>query len=84
MSTKSSSSPNNAKAPKTFQEAYGVLQANAEALRSQREPDLDGLLTLVQQSMVAYEVCKEKIESVEKALAATLAEAEDDASEPSE
>lgn len=68
--------------PSSFKAAYDILQKNAEILRSQREPDLDGLLKLVQESMAAYAVCKEKIESVEKALEATLAAAEGDESTP--
>lgn len=63
-------------APKesTFKEAYGVLQRHAETLRTQREPNIDELLTIVSESMQAYQVCKARIDAVERALEAALAE----------
>lgn len=61
-------------ATKTFKEAYGVLQANAQTLRNQQEPNIDDLLTLVTQSVDAYKVCKARIDAVEKALEKTLAD----------
>tara|TARA_R110001583_G_C5667627_1_gene410388 strand:- start:3365 stop:3697 length:333 start_codon:yes stop_codon:yes gene_type:complete len=56
----------------TFRDAYGVLQKHADSLRNQREPDIDNLLTIVTESVVAYKVCKERIDAVEKALAQAL------------
>lgn len=52
----------------TFREAYGVLQQHAETLRNQTEPNIDDLLPMVEESVAAYRVCKERIDAVEKAL----------------
>lgn len=59
----------------TFREAYGVLQKHAECLRNQREPDIDNLLTIVTESVLAYKVCRERIDAVERALAQALSNA---------
>lgn len=56
----------------TFNQAYGVLQQHAEALRNQKEPNIDDLLTIVTESVDAYKVCKERIDAVEKVLEQTL------------
>lgn len=56
----------------TFKSAYAVLQRHAETLRTQREPNVDDLLTMVTESVYAYKVCKARIEAVEKALEAAL------------
>lgn len=61
----------------SFKQAYGLLQRHAETLRSQREPDLDQLLAVVQESVAAYQVCKAKIDAVERALEETLKSAEE-------
>ena len=57
---------------KTFKQAYGVLQAHAETLRNQQEPNIDDLLTIVTESVAAFDVCKERIDAVEKALEQAL------------
>ncbi len=57
---------------KTFREAYGVLQGHAETLRNQTEPNIDDLLAIVEESVSAYRVCKERIDAVEKALEKAL------------
>jgi exodeoxyribonuclease VII small subunit len=57
---------------KTFREAYGVLQRHAETLREQQEPNIDDLLTIVKESVAAYQVCKERIDAVDAALKAAL------------
>lgn len=54
--------------PKTFREAYGVLQQHAQTLRDQREPNIDDLLAIVTESVAAYKVCKARIHAVEQAL----------------
>ncbi|MDO8771978.1 MAG: exodeoxyribonuclease VII small subunit [Burkholderiaceae bacterium] len=59
-------------AAQTFKEAYGVLQQHAETLRTQKEPNIDDLLSIVTQSVGAYKVCKERIEAVEQALEKAL------------
>ncbi len=57
---------------KTFKQAYGVLQQHAETLRNQQEPNIDDLLTSVTESVAAFNVCKERIDAVEKALEQAL------------
>ena len=56
----------------SFRDAYGVLQRHAETLRSQDEPNIDDLLTIVTESVSAYKVCKQRIDAVEEALKAAL------------
>lgn len=57
---------------KTFKDAYAVLQKHAQALRSQQEPDIDNLTTMVTESLAAHKICKERIDAVEKALEESL------------
>jgi exodeoxyribonuclease VII small subunit len=59
-------------APRSFKDAYGILQKHAETLRDQDEPNIDDLLTIVTESVDAYKVCKERIDAVEAALKAAL------------
>lgn len=59
-------------AAQTFKEAYGVLQQHAETLRTQKEPNIDDLLSIVTESVGAYKVCTERIEAVEQALEKAL------------
>jgi exodeoxyribonuclease VII small subunit len=61
---------------KTFKEAYATLQRHAQTLRSQQEPDIDNLTTIVSESVDAYKVCKERIDAVEKALEQALGNAQ--------
>ncbi|MDQ2736833.1 MAG: hypothetical protein M3Y55_18000 [Pseudomonadota bacterium] len=61
---------------KTFKEAYAVLQKHAQTLRSQQEPDIDNLTTIVSESLAAHKVCKERIDAVEKALEQSLGNAQ--------
>jgi len=61
---------------KTFKEAYATLQKHAQTLRSQQEPDIDNLTTIVSESVDAYKVCKERIDAVEKALEQALGNAQ--------
>ncbi len=65
---------------KTFKDAYAVLQKHAQTLRSQQEPDIDNLTTIVSESLAAHKLCKERIDAVEKALEESLGAApiEDD------
>lgn len=56
----------------SFRDAYGVLQRHAETLRTQDEPNIDDLLTIVTESVSAYKVCKQRIDAVEEALKAAL------------
>ena len=59
-------------AAQTFKEAYGVLQQHAETLRTQKEPNIDDLLSIVTESVGAYKVCTERIEAGEQALEKAL------------
>lgn len=59
----------------TFKDAFGALQRNANTLRHQQEPNIDELLPLVQQSMDAFRVCKERIDAVEAAMEVEFREA---------
>ncbi len=61
---------------KTFKEAYAVLQKHAQTLRTQQEPDIDNLTTIVSESLAAHKVCKERIDAVEKALEQSLGTAQ--------
>jgi hypothetical protein len=51
---------------KTFREAYAVLQKHAQTLRSQQEPDIDNLTTIVSESLAAHKVCKERTKAVRR------------------
>jgi len=57
---------------KTFRDAYATLQKHAQTLRSQQEPDIDNLTTIVIESVEAYKICKQRIDAVEKALEQAL------------
>lgn len=52
----------------TFKESYGVLQRHAQTLREQREPNIDDLLQIVEESVSAFKICQARIDAVEKAL----------------
>jgi exodeoxyribonuclease VII small subunit len=71
---------------KSFREAYATLQKHAQTLRSQQEPDIDNLTTIVSESVEAYKVCKHRIDAVEKALEQALgtAQIESEADESSQ
>lgn len=60
---------------KSFKEAYGVLQRHAETLRNQREPNIDDLLGIVNDSLEAFKTCRTRIEAVERALEQALGDA---------
>ena len=60
--------------PTTFRAAYDTLQGHADTLRRQSEPNIDDLLKIVNESVTAYQVCKERIDAVEKALEEALSQ----------
>ena len=64
---------------KTFRDAYATLQKHAQTLRTQQEPDIDNLTTIVTESVEAYKICKQRIDAVEKALERALENALDEA-----
>ncbi len=60
--------------PKTFKAAYDILKTNATELQQQDEPDIDNLMTTVEESIAAYRVCETRINAVQQALDAAFAE----------
>ena len=58
----------------SFKEGYEVLKKNAEQLESQEEPDIDNLMKIVEESMVAYRACKTRVDAVQQALNETFKE----------
>lgn len=58
----------------SFEEGYNILKKNAELLESQQEPDIDNLMRIVEESMIAYKACKARIEAVQTALSDTFKE----------
>ncbi|CAN7360083.1 hypothetical protein LJR129_002126 [Acidovorax sp. LjRoot129] len=60
----------------TFKASYGVLQKHAQTLRKQTEPNIDDLLSIVEESVAAYKVCQARIDAVEAALEKALSNAQ--------
>lgn len=67
----------------SFKESYGVLQRHAQTLREQREPNIDDLLQIVEESVSAFKICQARIDAVEKALEKELGEPQRETSERS-
>jgi len=67
----------------SFKESYGVLQRHAQTLREQREPNIDDLLQIVEESVSAFKICQARIDAVEKALEKELGEPQREAPERS-
>ena len=63
-------------APKTFKAAYDILKTNAAELQQQDEPDIDNLMTTVEESIAAYRVCETRINAIQQALDAAFADKE--------
>lgn len=61
-----------------FNAAYKILQLNAEKLRNQNDLDIDSLVPIVEESAIAYGVCKERIAAVRLALQEHLKEGSKD------
>ena len=59
---------------KSYAEAFAVLQHNAQMLEKLEQVDLDQLVPIVEESMAAYKVCKQRTDSIQKALDQTFAE----------
>jgi exodeoxyribonuclease VII small subunit len=60
----------------TFKEAFDILKRNAEKLDNQDEPDIDNLMSTVEESMQAYKVAKARIDAVQAALKSTFSDEE--------
>ncbi|HGH3626809.1 TPA: exodeoxyribonuclease VII small subunit [Acinetobacter baumannii] len=58
----------------TFKDGYEILKKNAELLESQKEPDIDNLMKIVEESMTAYKACKSRVDAVQRALNETFNE----------
>jgi len=58
----------------SFKEGYGVLKKNAELMESHEEPDIDNLMNIVDESMVAYKACNSRVDAVQQALIETFKE----------
>lgn len=56
----------------SFKQAFEILKQNAAQLELQQEPDIDQLMEIVNESMQAYTICKQRIEAVQQALDATF------------
>lgn len=56
------------KSPESFKENYQKLQEIAQKLANSSEIDIDELVPMVDDATHAYQVCKSRIETVEKAL----------------
>lgn len=56
----------------SFKQAFEILKQNAAQLEQQQEPNIDQLMDIVNESMQAYNVCKQRIEAVQQALDATF------------
>ena len=52
----------------TFKENYEKLQKISQKLANSGEVDIDELVPMVDEATRAYQLCKSRIESVEKAL----------------
>lgn len=61
-------------APKTFKAAFDILKTNAAELQAQDEPNIDTLMTTVEESIAAYRVCEARINAVQQALDAAFSE----------
>lgn len=62
MTNNATQSPNN------YQEAYALLQQNAQLMQTSTDIDIDTLMQVVDESIHAYQVCQTRILAVENAL----------------
>lgn len=51
-----------------YKSAYHTLKTNAERLQSREEIDIDELVEMVEESLLAYNFCQARIQAVETAL----------------
>lgn len=52
----------------SFNKSYKVLKETADWLSQQKEPDIDQLVPRVERAMQAYQICKERLDSVQQTL----------------
>ncbi|MDY0136658.1 MAG: exodeoxyribonuclease VII small subunit [Thiomicrospira sp.] len=60
------------KTPDSFKENYAKLQSIAEQLSQSDEVDIDQLIPMVDEANRAYQLCKSRLDAVEKALSQRL------------
>jgi exodeoxyribonuclease VII small subunit len=60
------------KTPDSFKENYAKLQSIAEQLSHSDEVDIDRLIPMVDEANRAYQLCKSRLDAVEKALSQRL------------
>ncbi|MFM2006177.1 MAG: hypothetical protein RLZZ09_1832 [Pseudomonadota bacterium] len=58
----------------TFKANYDILKEVAETLRTQKEPDIDALIPMVDRALAAYKVCKNRLTAVKTAFGERLPE----------
>jgi exodeoxyribonuclease VII small subunit len=51
-----------------FYKNYKVLKDTADWLSSQKEPDIDQLVSKVEKAMDAYKICKDRLDKVQATL----------------
>ena len=56
----------------SFKDGYALLKKNAELLEAQEQPDIDNLMKIVEESMIAYKACKSRVDAVQQALNETF------------
>lgn len=54
--------------PNSFDQAFAVLEQNANSLRTGNPMQIDDLLPIVEESTAAYKICKDRLERVRAAL----------------
>lgn len=54
--------------PNSFDQAFAVLETNADRLRTGNPMQIDDLLPIVEESTAAYKICKDRLERVRAAL----------------
>jgi len=52
----------------SFNKNYDILKNIAETLRTQREPNIDELIPMIENATKAYKICQERLEAVKIAL----------------
>ncbi len=62
----------------TYNEAYQQLRAGVDQLRHTNIANMDDLVPLVEQTTAAYQVCKQRLDAVEKLVKGTLSQANDE------
>lgn len=60
----------------TYNDAYQQLRAGVDQLRRTDIANMDDLVPLVEQTTAAYQVCKKRLDAVEKLVQGTLSQAD--------